>query len=158
MAIMNRDKDVSEQCDVIEAKTGALVTGASAMVCAVPSPGLLKSIAVAAFGVSGAPAWQFNILRFIPGSGSTAIAVGVSTLAVVAYGTSGIQQVAGSSMGGYPAALPALAPQSSTLAVVQAGDLIQVVTSGANTAVTDAVVAVVVKKTQDIVAQFGISG
>lgn len=158
MAIVNRAKDVSEQKDVISVKLGALVTGTSHLACALPSPGILAAIDVAADGVSGAPTWQFNLLRFIPGAGQTAIAVGVSTLAVVAYGTSGIQQVAGSSMGGYPSALPALAPQSSTLAIVQAGDLLQIVTGGANTAVNSSVVSVVVKKTQDVLSQFGIVG
>lgn len=153
MAIVNRDVDVSGQKEVMQVHLPLVVTGASVMTVAVPSPGILKAIDVAALGVSGAPTWQFNILRFA--GGLTAIAVGVSTLTVQSFGLSGMQQVSGLSAAN---ALPALAPPSSTLALVQAGDVIQIVSGGANTAVLEAVVSVVIQKTQDILSQFGITG
>jgi hypothetical protein len=153
MALVNRDKDVSEQKEVLQAHLGAVVTGASIMSVMIPYPAILDAIDVAAQGVSGLPTWQFNILRFA--GGLTAIAVGVSTLAVQTLGTSGVQQVAGFSAVGV---LPALAPQSSTLAVLQAGDVISIVSGGANSAVGESVVAVVIKKTQDVLSQFGING
>jgi len=125
------------------------------MVCAIPYPAILAAIDIAAFGLSGAPGWQFNILRFIAGLGSTAVAVGVSVLTVVGFGTSGMQQIAGVSSAGVA---PVLAPQGSSLAQLLAGDLIQIVSSGANTAVNASVVSVVIKKTQDVLSQFGING
>jgi len=136
----------------VEAVLGTTVTGASVMVASIAAPGVLAAVDVAAFGVSSSVTFQVNILRFA--GGLTSIAVGVSTLTVQNYGVSGMQQIAGFSA---PGVLPALAPQSSTLAIVQAGDLIQIVTGGSGGLAT-ANVAVVVKKTQDILSQYGING
>lgn len=144
MALVNRDKDASEQKDEWQAITPLVGTGASVLICAMPYPAILKGVFVGALGVSGSPTWQINTVRFA--GGLTTIASGISTLAVQAFGTSGMQGVSG------------LAAQSSTLALLQAGDMISIVSGGANSAVSSAAVTVVVQKTQDIVSQFGITG
>lgn len=144
MAIVNRDKDATEQKDVYTKRLTSIVTGASVMVDMVASAGILQGVFVGALGLSGSPVWQLNILRFA--GGLTSIAVGTSALTLQSFGTSGVQGFSG------------IAPQGSTLAIVQAGDVIQIVSSGANTAALEAVVVAVVKKTQDIVTQLGISG
>lgn len=137
MAIVNRDLDPSEQNYVVSAVLDDQATGVSAWVGLVKSPGQIREWVYAAKGVSGTPVYTLAIARWTSG-GITNIALGTSAAVAAAYGTSG-----GVVIGGTLAS-------SSTLGAVQAGDLLVVNTGGSNAAVTDLLVDVVVKATQDI--------
>ena len=149
MALVNRDKDVSEQKDVYSLQlSGGLTTvatGATAWIGLMPYPGVIQSMKVAAAGLSGAPLVSLQTLRFA--AGGTTIAVSISGLVCSEFGTSGM---IGTGFSG-------LAAAGSTLLSVQAGDILQIQTGGANTAARNMIVEVVVKKTQDYVSYNGIS-
>lgn len=139
MAIVNRDLDASQQKDVINFRSGAAVaTGASLNAAVIAFPCALQSVAAYATGVSNAMQVAFNIQRFA--GGATVIALGVSNLVLVNFGTSGILGFSG------------LAAPGSTLLNLQQGDVLNLVTSVANGNALDLVVNFVVKKLQDIVA------
>lgn len=162
MAIVGRDLDVSERKVAFQwASTpkDALVSGgvgnsllSSAIgqsqlinMFMVPFPCTIQSGVVAAFGgpslgVSGAVTLNLNVNRFAAGLTTYLFA----SFAVTAYGTSGAQAMSGMLAAG------------NTLLNLQQGDLIQMVTSGAG-AMTDVIVELVVKKTQDIVAYNNVS-
>lgn len=143
MAICNRDLDVSGQKEVLQAKIGPVVTGASVTIVDVPSPCTLRGIFVSAFGLSGAPQWNFEIQRFA--GGVTTIDVSASNMIVQAFGTSGVVGHSG------------LVAAGSSLLSLLAGDKIQITSSVANTAVENAHVGVVVQKVQDFVSQYGLT-
>jgi len=144
MAIVNRDKDASEQRYVFTSNQSAVV-GVSAIVHlgVAPCAGQLLAVASNAFGLSGSPILGVQIQRFVVGSGLTTIPVnGSSLLTVVAYSTSGLQTHS----------LPA---SGSTLVQLLKGDDIQLVTSGANTA-ANYVAEAVVQILQDIKSDYGV--
>lgn len=141
MAIVNRDLDVSEQKLVLNAAIGLATTGTSLPVAVVPYPGIIRNIQVAALGLSGSPSWTFQIHRFIPGTGFTAIAC-AGALTVANYGTSGIQGVS-------------LVASGSTLLNVIANDVISIATATANTASLYSAVSVAIQATQDVKAVYG---
>ena len=145
MAIVNRDKDASEQKDVINVAIGAIATGVTKQVAVLPYPCTLVGLRAAALGVSNAMQVAMQVNRFIPGTGATAIALGISNLVLVNVGTSGVQGYSG------------LASVGSTLLALQAGDVLQLVTSVASGNSTDLCLNFVVKKTQDIVSLNGSS-
>lgn len=145
MAIVNRDRDASEQKDVIHfVSNAAVATGATLNAAILPYPCSLQSVKVAAFGVSNAMQLAFNVQRFTSG-GLTLIALGISNLVLVNMGTSGAQGFSG------------LAAVGSTLLSLQAGDVLHLVSSVANGNATHLVVNMVVKKLQDIVSHNGVS-
>lgn len=146
MAIVNRDKDASEQKEVFSWSSNSLGattvnTGATFHIAIVPCAGVIQSFRAAAQGVSAAPAIALQILRFA--GGGTTIAVGISNLIVPVFGTSGVVGYSG------------LAPTGSTLLNVQAGDILQCETSVSNSACRSLLVSVVIKKSQDIVSMYG---
>lgn len=143
MAIVNRDKDASEQKDVINAVLGAVATGATRQVEVLPYPCTLIGLRAAATGVSNAMQIAFQVNRFIAGTGATAIVLGISNLVLVNVGTSGPQGFSG------------LAAAGSTLLALQAGDVLQCVSSVSNGNATDLAIQFIVKKTQDIVSLNG---
>ncbi len=145
MAIVNRDKDASEQRDVISASLGALATGVTKQVAVLPYPCTLQSLRAAALGVSNAMQVAIQVNRFIAGTGATAINLGISNLVLVNVGTSGVQGFSG------------LAAVGSTLLALQQNDVLQIVTSVANGNTTDLAIEFVVKKTQDIITLNGAS-
>ncbi len=142
MGISNRDKDASEQNYVIQNTTGALATGVSVWVGAVPSPGQILEWKFSGKGLSAVPVYQLAIARWTS-AGITNIALGSAVTLAGAFGLSG-------------GLLGATFAANSSLAAVNAGDLLVVNTSGTNTAVTDLAVAVVIKATQDIKKNFDI--
>lgn len=150
MAIVNRDKDVSEQKECIyyasagPAGASTLVTGVTRNIAVVPFPCTLQSVGWIALGVSAAMQVAFNKTTFVSG-GATTYAVGISNLVLQNFGTSG--QI------GYSG----LAVPGSTLLNFQAGDQVQIVTSVANSAASDLLLAMVFKKIQDIVSYNGVS-
>lgn len=142
MGIANRDKDASEMNYVVQNTQGALATGVSAWVGAVPSPGQILEWKFSGKGLSGTPTYQLAIARWTS-AGITNIALGSAVTLAGAFGLSG-------------GLLGATFASNSSLAAVEAGDLLVVNTGGSNTAVTDLVVAVVIKATQDIKKNFDI--
>ncbi len=85
----------------------------------------------------------FQVSRFTSG-GATAINLGISNLVLQNAGTSGAQGFSG------------LAAAGSTLLSLQAGDVLQIVTSVANGNATDLALNFVIKKVQDIVSYNGV--
>jgi hypothetical protein len=150
MGLVNRDKDASEQKDVVFyasaacAGSSTLVTGVTRVIAMVPYPCVLANIGVAALGCSGAMAVSFAKNTFA-GGGLTSYAVSISNLILQNFGTSG--QV------GYSG----LAAAGSTLLQFQAGDQLVMSTSVANTACTDLLLNIALKKVQDIVSINGVS-
>jgi hypothetical protein len=146
MPIQNRDLGLSEQRDVLEiAQNGAVVTGASIIGPLVPFASVLEGAYFSALGLSGAPGYMLNVLRFTAG-GATTIALGVSAQLVSApHGASALQGWSG-----------IRAPGSSLLNLLP-GDALLVTSSVANTAAEKLMVSVVIKKTADIVSAFGLS-
>lgn len=144
MAINNRSLDVSEQKQNININVGAVATaGATYNIYTAPFPLTLTDIRVAAQGLSGSPAWSIQKGVFYPGAGLTLNAI-IGSYTVVAYGTSGLQRCS-------------LLAAGSTLLNMAAGDELFLVPSGANSAVADAVVSVVIQATQDIKSYFGVT-
>lgn len=155
MAIIGRNLDVSLRKEVLQ--WDSLSVGQSVLAGAADSavlgvstlvnmfmlafPCTIQSGAIYSLGNSGSPVITLNVNRFAAG----ATVFKFATMALTVFGTSGVQGLSG---------LPA---QSSTLLNLLQGDIIQMVTSGANTAIGQTVVQLVVKKTQDIVAYNNVS-
>lgn len=140
MAIVNRDLDASQKNYVVQNAQGALATGVSSWVGTVPSAGNILGWQFSGKGLSGTPVYQLAVARWTS-AGITNFALGSAITLAGAFGLSGGLVGATFNSGSYAA---------------QAGDLLVVNTSGANTAVTDLVVAVVIKATQDIKTAYGI--
>lgn len=143
MALVNRDKDTTEQRfslnwadqDVIGI---SLLIPLGQVPCAAQ---FVKTVSYAS-GLSGSPILGLQLQRFIPGTGFTTFALNGSSLTTVAaYSTSGYQTLA-------------VPPQGSTLGNLVAGDQLFVVTSGANTAATYNISAVL-QVLQDVKSDYG---
>lgn len=146
MAIQNRDLGTSEQRAVFNlVQNAAVVTGASVIGPPIPFACTLEGVYMGALGISGAPQYLINVLRSTSG-GATTIALGVSNqILAVALGASG------------PVGWSGIAAAGSTLLSLQAGDVVLVTSSVANTAVEKLLVSLVVKKTADIVKHYTLS-
>lgn len=144
MALVNRDKDASEQKEVMVLALNSITTvGTTNMIGIVPYPAILQSARVGGFGFSGAPQAFLRINRFA--AGTTSILPGISNMIISNIGLSGILGQSG------------LAATGSTLLQLQAGDVLTIETAVANTAVEKMVAEVVLKKLQDVVSYFGVS-
>lgn len=155
MAIVARDLDVSEKKDVLTYTSqfggqslalnggNVIATGTTLFMGMVPYPCTIQSGAVFALGISGAPQISLGLQRFA--AGATNYTIGISNMVLSAFGTSGVQGLSGLPVAG------------STLLNLLQNDVIVVTTAGANTAITNLIVQLVVKKTQDIVAYQGVS-
>lgn len=144
MAIVNRDVSASEQKEVLYfVSQGAVATGVTKVAHVLPYPCTLESVRSYALGVSNAMQVAFQVARFTSG-GATAINLGISNMILQNAGTSGIIGYSG------------LAAAGSTLLQLQAGDVIQFVTSVANGNATDLSLNFVIKKVQDIVSYNGV--
>lgn len=144
MALLNRDKDASEQRYVFGYNSQVTV-GVSGLIQLgiAPCAGQLLAIASAAFGLSGSPILGVQVQRFVVGSGSTVIPVNSSSLlTAVAFSTSGVQS-------------HALSASGTTLVQLLRGDLIQLVTSTANTA-AQYEVECVMQILQDVKSDYGV--
>ena len=141
MAITNRSCDASQQKDEIQVNLAAVATGATRFLFIAPFPCKLESARTSAAGVSNA---MQVALEKITGAGSSGIPMGISNIILQNRSTSGVIGYSG------------LAAQSSTLLLLNAGDVIQAVTSVANGNATELLVQLVIKKTQDIVSYNGI--
>lgn len=139
--IVNRDLDQSERKLVIQNKVSPTVTGASYHIGVVPFPAQVLAGWEAAFGLSGAPTGQIQVHRFIVGTGVTIITGIFTASAPSAFGTSGLfgHSLVGASF------------------LLQPKDVLTYVTGGANTALAETTVAVVIQALQDIKTQFGVA-
>lgn len=155
MAIVGRDLDVSERKVAFQwsnqvggqslnvLNSAVIATGTTLTMFMVPFPCTVQSGSIYSQGLSGAPQIGVFVNRFA--AGITSMGIGISNMVLTAFGTSGVQGLSG------------LAPAGSTLLNLQTGDLLVVQTSVANTAITQLVVELVVKKTQDIVSYNSVS-
>lgn len=145
MALVNRDKDGSEQRDIWNYNSNAVIGVSVALnLFVAPCASQLLAIQVAAYGLSSTPTLNFNIQRFVVGAGVTTLATGFTALAVgAAYGTSG--------------ALAVITPLTagSTLVQLQKGDVVQCITSTANSAASYTM-DVVTQTLQDIKQTYGV--
>lgn len=150
MAIVGRDLDISERKVAFQwsaqfggqslTTDGGVVTatGTTLFMFMIPFPCTLQSGSVFAQGISGAPQISLICSRFA--AGATSFPIGISNMVLSAFGTSGVQGLSG---------LPAA---GSTLLNLQYSDVMLLQTAGANTAIKNLILELVVKKTQDIVA------
>jgi len=146
MAIVNRDLGTSQQRQELDFVTNsATATGVTLLGPIISSPCNLEAVAVAALGLSGAPEYSFSVLRY-SAAGLTAIALGVSNIVIAAAaGASGSAQGwSGIAVG-------------TTLCQLQRGDMLSIVSAGANTAAAKLAVKFVVRKTEDIVSALGLA-
>lgn len=141
MAIVNRDKDSTEQKEVGQVQLGAVATATTRFLHVAAYPFTLESVRASAAGVSNAMQVAFEK---ITGAGSSGVPIGISNLVLQNRSTSGIVGFSG------------LAAPGSTLLAFAAGDVLQVVTSVASGNATDLLLQLVIKKTQDIVSYNGI--
>lgn len=143
MAIINRSKDITEQCEVISGKPQNQGVGFTAVIGLVPYPSNLKVVAFGGYGLSGAPSIELEVVRTTAG-GITVITTIMAATAIRDLGISTSPIVlSGSSLPGATIAL-------------QAGDQLRTTLTGANTAVNQLAMDVVVQKIQDIVSYHGI--
>ena len=150
MPIVARDLDTSEKKAVFQWSNmvgGQSLLPASASVMGIstlinmfmmPFPCTIQQGSVFSQGLSGSPLVNLNVVRWAPGA--TTFAISISAMVLTTFATSGFQGLSG---------LPA---SGSTLLNLQYGDVLQIVTSGANTATSQLIYELVVKKTQDIVS------
>lgn len=140
MAINNRSLDGSEQRTATTAALGA-VGGAAAEIHYVhvaPRPQLVEQLKVSCLGLTGAATANFQLTRFVVGSGQTIIGGLAGTLTLAAFGTSGLQTVT------YLASF-----------LLQGGDCIQMTSGASNVGVAEMTVTTVVKNLEDIKTNFG---
>jgi hypothetical protein len=137
MGLINRDKDVSEQKEVINVSWPALATGLTIVVWQAPYPCTVVDCRIGAVGLSGSPTIAFQTNRFIAGTGITVLTGIAGTYTELALGTSGPFQAS-------------LQAAGSSLLALQQGDVITIQTGGANAAIASVALQLVVKKTQDI--------
>jgi hypothetical protein len=147
MAICNRDLGTGQQQTEFNTNFGAFSTGASnatvtVPLAMIPYPATLSKVRVGALGLSGAPVMSFSISRFITGSGNTLYTGGMTTLTLVAAGTSGVQTVVTAAAG-------------STALNLLTGDVILGTFDGQDAAATSVATSIVIQAVQDIRTWFG---
>lgn len=132
MPIINQNLDASEKKVSQDVVIGAFATGATQLLQIVPYTCLLQGMNLAAFGISGTPTYSLSVMRSTSG-GLTAIPLGVS-LAAQAFGTSG----------------PVGASISGPGVTLLAGDVLHMVSGGADSAIASGVASVCVSALADI--------
>jgi len=143
MALVNRDKDASEQKDSVNITLRTVTNGVTIPVLVMPYPCTVQSVRAVCSGISGAPTIAFYKSA---AAGITLEAIGISALVVASLGTSGVLGFSG------------LAAAGSTLLDFASNGVLTLISGGGTGAAFDyAVVEVCLKKTQDIVAYNGVS-
>lgn len=144
MAIVNRDLDSSEQLYTVQHTANADVLVSVTLAAGiVKAPGQLLQVVVGGLGVSGTPHYTPQIHRWTS-AGVTVIAPGGAVTLAAAFGLSG-------------GLVGATFASSSSLAALQAGDVLVLATGGANSAVKQLFAEFVIKATQDIKKSHSIS-
>lgn len=138
MAIQNMSLSDEEKQQAVGTELKNTVTGVNYVVGRVQRACQVQSAKSYAAGLSGSPTGTLYVERFIVGTGAATFALS-GALTQAAFGTSGIQSFSLFAAG---------ASQND----LQAGDIIRLLTGGANTAATEMAVQVVVKNMGDIKA------
>lgn len=136
MANINRTDDVSQQKDLIAGSFMNIGTGATVLVHKAPRSQLITDAKCSTVGISGSPTLTLALERFVVGSGLTHISIS-GALTAANLSTSGSQTFS----------LPAV---GSSLLALASGDVLCLVSGGANSAAVQYLVDVVVQNTQDI--------
>jgi len=144
MGIINRELDVTEQTKVLSARYSLVATSSTLASIVVPFQADIKDLYVSVSGLSGSPIWYFRFVRNTSG-GVTYISGQFATMTPIFFGTSG------------PMRASLIPSYGSTLLQAQAGDVLEIVTGVANTAVASAVVQLVVKATADYKNVMGVN-
>lgn len=139
MALINRDKDASEQKEIIQVSYPAVGTGLTLVVAMLPYPCTVVDCRLSAIGLSGAPTVAFQTSRFIVGTGNTTLSGIAGTWTATALGTSGPWQAS-------------LVVAGSSLLALAAGDVVTIQSGGANAALAALQIQLVVKRTQDVLS------
>lgn len=141
--LQNKDKDASEARQYLTWSSAIAVgTGLTIPLGVIGCSQTLLAVTSAVSGLSGTPIWGLQIQRFVPGVGVTVIALnGSSLLTLVATSTSGVQA-------------HVIPPANSSL--LMQGDVLHVVTSGANTAVIPATITAVLGVLQAVKTDYGV--
>jgi len=139
MGISNRDKDASEKQNSVHASWELFVTAETKTASLVAHPSKMKSAHLAAKGLSSTPSYALNVRRWTA-DGVTLIPLYPATSVAVAFGTSG-----------------STVDMSASIAVLslESKDLIEIVSSVANSAADDVQLAIVLEALQDIKEEFG---
>ena len=132
MAIVNRDKDSSEQKDAHFARIAPLPVSQTVAIFQAPHAGSVAAAQFAALTISGTPTTQLSIRRFVAGEGQTLIPSGPAQ-ALTAEGTSGPEAYA-----------------FSATIQLEAGDHLCVVSAGANSSWAAVDCSFVFQSLQDI--------
>lgn len=132
MPIINQNLDTSEKKHDYSTVLGAVATGVTSLIKLIPFDCLMKGFNLAAFGLSGTPTYSLSVLRSV-GGGQTAVALGVS-LSGQAFGTSG------------PVGATITAPGITLLA----GDVLEMISGTADTAIAGGVATVTISALADI--------
>lgn len=143
MAIVNRDLDVSQQREALPFTYQNTATGLTLQAVIVPYASTLNAVGLAPVGLSGTPAVDLRVWRFIVGTGVTTIAGGATTLTLTAVGTSGVNMMV-------------LAASGSSFLNLLAKDIITLTTSGSNAALAQLGGEVVITAIQDIRSTLGV--
>lgn len=144
MGVANRALDKSERMHAVQrAEEGVVGVSTSIKMGVVPFPSKLKTLQIAAQGLSGAPIYNLQIRRWTAGGETTFSFAGALTIAA-AFGVSGGMATMGVS-------------QNSALNSLQTGDMLELISSGANTASTDLIAVGVLEALQDIKRTFGVA-
>lgn len=136
MPNINRTMDVSEQKDLQPALVAPTVTGKDYVVHRAPRAQTITDAKAIVVGMSGAPTSTLKLQRFVVGAGLTTISIS-GALTHTAIGTSGAQTYS----------LPAT---GSSLLQLSAGDVVVATSGGANAAVEQLMVQLVVQNIQDV--------
>lgn len=138
--IVNRDLDQSERKLVLNRRISGTVTGATYRIGVVPFAAQALAGAEAAYGLSGSPVSQIKVHRFIPGTGATIIAGIFSSMAVTAFGTSGLMShtVTG-----------------ATANLLMPKDVLFYETAGTNAALAETQLVVVIQAIEDVKTMLG---
>lgn len=141
MGIANRDYDVSEQ-RFVESITipSSFATTGTCEIYTAPCDVTLEAVNLVPVGISGTPTIALQTNRFVIGAGLTAIPV-IGATTYIAFSTSGLVEMPMPSSG-------------STLLSLVAGDVLELVFGGADSAWTTVQVSVQGKYTQDIKSTF----
>ncbi len=130
MPIINRNLDGSERKNEESFTLGLVATGATALLRLIPYNCLLQGVNLAAFGISGTPAYSLSVFR--SAGGLTSIPLGIS-LGASDFGTSG----------------PIGATISAPGVTLLAGDALVITSGGANSAIASGIVSVVISALAD---------
>jgi hypothetical protein len=144
MPLVNRDKDIPEQRDVVSISQNAVATGVTLALWTAPYAAEISVVALDASGISGTPTGQLSINRFVVGSGVTNLGTGgFSVVTLTSFGTSGAQIVPQNSSG-------------NSLIQLAKGDQLQYLSGAANSSCYNLNITMAIKCLQDIKSHFGL--